>query len=161
MFWEIRGIPAHPLLLHAAVVFIPLLALGSITYTALPFLRSKIRWAVGLLAIVAPLSALVTKLSGDALRQQLVDNGGAGGDFLVKIDNHRAFGNITLWVTIALGVVVLVLLVFTTRVFTGTERLRAHYVVLTILGIATVGLALASLYYVFQAGDAGAHLKWG
>ena len=53
MFDRISGLPAHPLIVHAAVVLVPLLALGAIVYAVVPPLRKHFRWAVGLLAIAA------------------------------------------------------------------------------------------------------------
>ena len=50
MFEEFQGIPAHPLLLHAAVVFVPLLALATIAYAFVPFVRPHTRVVLGLLA---------------------------------------------------------------------------------------------------------------
>ncbi|MET8370749.1 hypothetical protein ABZU42_13610, partial [Micromonospora profundi] len=66
MFEEFMGLPAHPLVLHAAVVFVPLLALLTVGYAFVPPIRPHTRWVLGLLAVGAPLSALLAKLSGDA-----------------------------------------------------------------------------------------------
>ena len=54
MFDTILGLPAHPLLIHAAVVLMPLLIAVVIGYAAVPRLRSRLDWAVVLLAIGAP-----------------------------------------------------------------------------------------------------------
>ncbi len=169
MFDEIRGIPAHPLLLHAAVIFIPLLAFGSICYIVVPVLRPRIRWVVALLAAVAPASAVLTKLSGDALRTRLMGHG-VSGQTLVDINRHRDLGNLTMWLTIGLAAVTVFFLLGTASNPAEPPRdkarrfwvpvKRAPYVLLTILGVLAAGLALASLYYVFQTGDLGAHLRW-
>ena len=112
MFEQVLGLPAHPLLLHAAVVFIPLLGIGAIAYALVPFLRSHIWWAVGLLAVVGAACSFVTRESGFAFRDRLVAKG-ASGDLLARIDQHGSYGNKTMLFTIALGVVTLALIAAT------------------------------------------------
>ena len=46
MFDQINGLPVHALVLHAAVVFVPLLALGAIVYALIARWRPRIGWAV-------------------------------------------------------------------------------------------------------------------
>lgn len=64
MFKEILGLPAHVLVVHAVVVLVPLLALLSAAYVALPRFRARLDWAVAILAVVAPVSAFVAVESG-------------------------------------------------------------------------------------------------
>ena len=64
MFDQFNGLPVHALVLHAAVVFIPLLALGAVVYAVVPRWRSRTGWAALLLALVAPVCAFVTRESG-------------------------------------------------------------------------------------------------
>lgn len=167
MFEEILGIPLHPLLVHAAVVFVPLLVAAGLVYALVPFVRRHIAWfAVGM-SFVAPLSALAAKLSGDAFRARLIRNGTIG-DNLAKVDEHSSFGDSTLYISIILGLLVLAL------VFVQSRRSRPRdtddnaeppgggsmllAVVLTILVIVSSGTAA---YYVFRAGDTAAHIVWG
>ena len=55
MFDEISGLPAHPLLVHAAVIFIPLQVLAGIAYAVVPFTRKYAWWTVLALAVVGQL----------------------------------------------------------------------------------------------------------
>ena len=55
----IHGLPVHALVLHVAVVFVPLLALGAIVYAVVPGWRPRIGWAVAILAVIALLAATV------------------------------------------------------------------------------------------------------
>ena len=74
MFDQINGLPVHALVLHAAVIFVPLLALGAIVYALVAPWRSKIGWAVLLLGIVATISTFAMAKSDGlklALRVQL------------------------------------------------------------------------------------------
>jgi len=166
VFEEILGIPAHPLLVHAAVVFVPLLIAAGLVYALVPFARRYIGWfAVGV-SFVAPLTALSAKLSGDAFKARLVRNGTIG-DNLAKVEEHSSFGDSTLYISIILGVLVLAL------VFVQSRRSRPRdtdenaeppgggsmllAVVLTILVVVAAGTAG---YYVFRTGDTGAHIVW-
>ena len=157
MFNTIGGIPAHPLLIHAAVVFIPLLILGAVVYALWPRVRGKIGWAVVALAIIAPFCALFAKLSGQDLRQHLID-GGTSGPTLTKINQHMSYGTNTLWWTIALGVVTLVVVGYLWRAApagkTESIGVRAAGIVVT------VALGAVTGYYVFKTGDTGAHIVW-
>ena len=64
MFNTIGGIPAHPLLIHAAVIFIPLLILGAVVYALWPRARVRIGWAVVALAPLAPEVPVAGSLAG-------------------------------------------------------------------------------------------------
>ena len=114
MFDQVNGLPVHALVLHAAVVFVPLLALGAIVYALVGRWRPKIGWAVLLLAVVAPITALVAMLSGNKLHERLLDQGlkGRGAEI---INDHMGFGTRTFWFSLALGVVTLVLVLATQR----------------------------------------------
>jgi hypothetical protein len=154
----IGGIPAHPLLIHAAVVFIPLLILGAIVYAVWPRVRGKIGWAVVALAIIAPLSALFAKLSGQDLRQHLINSGVGQGALLAKINQHMSYGTNTLWWTIGLGVATLLLVGYLWRAAPagGAESVPVRAVGL----VVTVALGAVTGYYVFKTGDTGAHIVW-
>jgi uncharacterized membrane protein len=151
VFETVFGLPAHPLLIHAAVVFVPLLILAAVVYAFVPRLRSRVAWAVALLAVVGPLSALAAKLSGDAFRARIVRKHLGSPEGLSKIDVHRHFGTMTVWWATALGVVTLLLLLV------PALRQRALGI-----GSAVVVLALSVVagYYVYRTGDTGAHIVW-
>jgi hypothetical protein len=193
LFEMILGLPAHPLLVHATVVFVPLLAFGAVVYALAPFLRERTRWVVILLALAGPMTAWLAKLSGDAFRRRQAAKG-VGAEMLAKIDQHKSLGDATLWVAIALGVATLLLVAATSgRLPLGRKASASGTaddpaglasssakppsssaeppsssakpasgakVVQTVLIVATVGLAVASGYYVFKTGDSGARMEW-
>ncbi|HEX5202200.1 DUF2231 domain-containing protein [Paractinoplanes rhizophilus] len=154
MFDQINGLPVHALVLHAAVVFVPLLALGAIVYALVAPWRSKIGWAVLLLGIVAPISTFVAKESGEELYDRLISQGvkGRGKEIL---DDHMHFGTMTFWFSLALGLVSIVAVVLS-RGSGSTPK-----VVQWVLAAAMVVLGLFAGYYVFRTGDAGATAVWG
>ena len=155
MFDQVNGLPVHALVLHAAVVFVPLLVLGAIVFAVVGRWRAKIGWAVLLLAVIAPISALVTMLSGNELHERLLSQGlkGRGAEI---IDEHMGFGTLTFWFSLALGVVTLILVFATMRKPGSLPRVAE-------LGLAVVVVALAVItgYYVFRTGDSGATAVWG
>ncbi len=158
MFNTILGIPAHPLLIHAAVIFIPLLIVGAIVYAAWPPFHSRITWAVLALAIIAPFSALFAKLSGQDLRNHLTANHLVSPPVMVKIIQHNAYGNDTFWWTLALGIVTLALLAYYIRV----KKTEAGIPPAARIGATVVTVVLGAVvgYYVFKTGDTGAHIVW-
>jgi uncharacterized membrane protein len=156
VFDQIGGLPVHVLVLHAAVVLIPLLAVGALVYAVVPRWRSRIGWAVLLLAIVAPVCAFVTRESGVKFYNRVIGRGvSAKGREL--LDQHMYFGTRTMWFSIALGVVTLVMVVATLRL----ARMSLPRVADVGLAVITVALAAISGYYVFRTGDSGAHVVWG
>jgi uncharacterized membrane protein len=155
VFDQLDGLPVHVLVVHAAVVFVPLLALGAIVYALVARWREKIGWAVISLAIIAPLCALVAMLSGKKFYNRLLAQGikGKGKEML---DGHMSFGTRTFWFTLALGVVTLVMVLLTLRRSAPLPRAAS-----LALAVIMVALAAISGYYVFRTGDSGAHVVWG
>jgi hypothetical protein len=145
------GIPAHPLLIHAAVIFVPLLVLAALVYALVPSLRTRVGWLLAGLAVLTPLCTLAAKLSGDAFRARLARHG-ASAQLLGLVDGHRHLGTILVYVVAALGVVSLLLVLLPVR-----RQTKAVSLTLVVL---TVGLSLASAYYVLRTGDTGAHIAW-
>jgi uncharacterized protein YjeT (DUF2065 family) len=159
---EFMGVPAHPLIVHIPVVFIPLLALLAVVYALVPMVRSHTRWVLGLLAIAAPIGALLAKLSGDALSDRMQERNLITPDFLPRIEEHGDLGNMTLYATIALAVVTLALVYFVgPRVAAtaagGADSSRMLSLVLAGLAVVAAGV---SLYYVVRTGDTGAKNVW-
>jgi len=153
LFDQINGLPVHALVLHAAVVFVPLLALGAVAYALLSPWRAKIGWAVALLAVIAPVTTFVAKESGEKLYDRLISKGlsGKGKEIL---DQHLGFGTRTFWLVLALGVVSLLLVGLTMR---GSLPKVGQVV----LGVIAIALAAACGYYVYKTGDSGATAVWG
>jgi uncharacterized membrane protein len=150
VFDEFAGLPLHPLAVHGAIVLVPLLVLASVVYALVPKLRSRVSWVAVLLAVVAPLSAVMAKLSGDGLQE------GLGLAIEGQLADHRDFGTITMWVSIALGVLTLAL-AWVRR--TGGSS-RAWSWLVGALTVLVVLVALVAAYYVFQTGDLGSRMVW-
>jgi uncharacterized membrane protein len=160
---EFAGIPAHPLLIHAPVVFVPLLAITAVAYGFVGLIRPHTRWVLGLLALAAPLSALLAKLSGDALFDRLDRNGQITEGFYPVIENHQNLGTTTLYATIVLGVLTLGLVYLVppgapSVIATGDPGRRQ--ILLLVLRVLVLAAAAVSVYYVIRTGDSGSHAVW-
>jgi hypothetical protein len=160
---EIMGIPAHPLLVHAPVVFVPLLAILTVAYALLAFVRPHIRWVLGLLALATPLSALTAKLSGDAFFARLQARDLVTPEFFPTLEAHQQLGTRTLYATTVLAILSLALVYFVgprvaaARAAGGAGSTR---VLSLVLGALSLVAAAVSLYYVVRTGDSGAKAVW-
>ncbi len=143
---EINGLPLHPLVVHAAVVFGPLGALLALGYVALPRWRGRLRWPTLGLALIAVGALLTAYLTG---RGFLNSKPQLSGSPQVAIHVHRA--KLLLWATIVFGIL--------TAGATAThERVDALGTALRVLlGVSAVAL----LVLVVLTGDAGARAVWG
>ncbi|MBP2708061.1 hypothetical protein JOL79_30215 [Microbispora sp. RL4-1S] len=155
MFDQVFGLPAHPLLVHAAVVFAPLLAVLAIAYVALPRFRHKLDWALVLCALAAPVSVFAAKESGEALEHRMF-----GGNVPEAVEFHSQFADVLLPITAILTVAALAL-VYLTRSRRGPDGAGpAPRAVTVLVSVASVVLAVAVGYYIVRTGDAGARAVW-
>jgi uncharacterized membrane protein len=160
---EFMGVPVHPLLVHFPVVFVPLLALLTAGYVLVPFVRPHIRWVLGFLALVAPVSAVLAKLSGEELYDRMDRRGDITEGFYPVIENHQSLGTTTMWASIVSGVLTLALVylvgprIVVWRPTDGTGWRRFQPMVIGALALVAAGV---SLYYVIRAGDAGGKAAW-
>ncbi|MEU8177819.1 hypothetical protein AB0C14_33525 [Microbispora hainanensis] len=154
MFDQVFGLPAHALIVHAAVIFVPLLAALSIAYAALPRVRHKLDWALVATAVVALGAVFAAKESGEALEQRLFQ-----GRPSPAIDVHSGFADILVPVTAVLTVASL-LMVWLTRARRAPEGAGSRAVTL-VVSAASVILAVVVGYYVLRTGHTGATAVWG
>ncbi|HEY9523317.1 MAG TPA: DUF2231 domain-containing protein [Thermopolyspora sp.] len=173
MFDEIMGLPAHPLIIHAAVVFTPLLAVLAAGYALMRRWRRRLSWAVVLLAVVAPVSVFAARQSGMALEERLFGGQEPRGVLGQRVLEHETFATPLLLSTIGLAVLALLLVYFTVREG-GAENAEARHasasgagsasagriMVTMVLSVITVVLALVVLYFVLRAGHSGATAVW-
>ncbi|MET8552526.1 DUF2231 domain-containing protein [Micromonospora zamorensis] len=157
MFEEILGLPAHVLVVHAVVVFVPLLAVLAIAYVGLPRWRHRLDWALGLLAVAAPVTAFVAVKSGEVFTDALVARG-FQGQILDQIFEHSRYGDILFRIVVPLGIGAILLLVVTS----GHPRVpQLPALVTPVLAVAVVALSIAALVYVYLTGHSGAEAVWG
>jgi hypothetical protein len=139
------GLPLHPLVVHAAVVLLPLAALGTILIA----LSARARKRYGSLVVIATVAAVGAvvgaRVTGEAL------NGGlqAGSAIMAT---HITYGLLAPWLASALVVASLLV------VLAGRGTNRPLLVTTTLLAIV---VALASIAIVVVVGHAGSTAVWG
>ncbi|HEY3262089.1 MAG TPA: DUF2231 domain-containing protein [Pseudonocardiaceae bacterium] len=99
----IDGIPAHPLLVHAVVVLLPLAALGGLVIAARASWRRRFGPAVLALTAVGVAAVPLATRTGNQLKNVLPAN--------PAIDRHAELGNNLLPFALAYGVAVLLLVI--------------------------------------------------
>lgn len=159
MIETLLGLPAHPLIVHAAVVFAPLLVTLIAGYALVPAVRRWTAWAVLSLSVLAPASLWAAKLSGDAFLDRMVRRG-ATPEFVAGMQEHQDFGQLAAWTGTLLGVLGLVLVLVCTAAgkkptTTGSQALTYGVIILSLAAAAANG------YYVFKTGHTGATNVWG
>jgi len=146
MTWKVTGLPLHPLVVHAAVVFAPLGAGAALAYVFLPKYRDLLRWPTLVLAVIAFGAIWAAYLTGRYFLTQRPELAQLPG-----VSTHRARAKVTLVVTFVFTVVAIASAWLHTR--TGAVRV----LLATALGVS----ALATLVMVVLTGDAGARAVWG
>lgn len=142
---EINGLPLHPLVVHAAVIFTPIAALTALAYLV-PRWRVMLRWPMVALAVIATGAIVTAYFTGINFLNHKPELRTSP-----QVQNHQHHARQLLWVTLAFGVIALASGWFTTR--TGALRV----VLDVLLGVA----AVAVLVLVFLTGEAGARAVWG
>ena len=142
----IFGLPVHPLIVHAAVILVPLVALSALAMSYWPSFSRKYGGPVLILAVVAQLSLFLAKASGEPFQQRLNKD----------IERHANFGEIAPFTFIPL----LVLLYIRWRMdksgaTVGSANVRRLVSILLALA------AILALVYIYLTGHSGAESVWG
>ena len=144
------GLPAHPLVVHAAVALLPLAAIATIITAAVP--RSRQHYApVALgLALVATLAVGLAQGSGEALEERV--------DETELVEEHTEQGETVLPWAIALTVVAAGVTVapMVTRRYPKLSPTR----VTAVLVIAALITGIGALWTVIDVGHSGAKATW-
>jgi len=143
IFDTIAGLPVHPLAVHAAVVLLPLSALGLVAIVVVPGWRSRFGWLVMGGLVVGAGTSFVAKESGEALATHVG----------LPVD-HAAWGD-------RLPIVAFLLLVAAFVWFFQTRRHAAPVSSGTkAVGAVAALLALAATGITVLVGHSGATAVW-
>ncbi len=144
----VNGLPVHPLVVHAAVVLVPLTALGLLVMALWPRFSRSLGWLVALGGLVAAGSAAVAKVSGEALAERVGEPG----------FDHADLGEVMPILAAGLLVMVVILwLVDRSAPAEGRAPRRALRIAVAVLA----GLvAVANLVWIYRVGDSGAKSVW-
>lgn len=144
----VNGIPVHPLVVHAAVVLIPLTALGLIMMAIWPRFSARHGWLVVASGVVAAVSSVAAKESGEMLEGRVGEPG----------YDHAELGDVMPLFAAVLLVMVVVLWVIDRRApADGPTRGRGLRIAVAVVGVV---VALANLFWVYRVGDSGAKSVW-
>jgi hypothetical protein len=150
VFGSFDGLPIHALVVHAAVILIPLAATLGILFLR-PAWRMTLRWPLVAAAAVATATAFIARQSGEVLKEslgdQLEDN--AAGDL---VERHQDLADrLWIWLLVFLAVTVLVALVLprlTTPLAGGAAA------------IIVAALAVVVIVLVAYTGHQGSKAVW-
>lgn len=147
---ELFGLPAHPLIVHAAVVLLPLAAVATMLCAALPRLRRHYAPVALAIALGATLAVGLAQGSGEALEERV--------DETELVEEHADQGERVLpW---ALGVVVVAGMV-TAAPWLVRRRpaLPAKAVTATAVALSLIAGA-GAIWSVVEVGHSGAKATW-
>ena len=152
---EFHGIPLHPLVVHAAVVFTPLAAVSALVFVLVERWREYVRWPTLVLVLVTAATDYTAKITGRNLFDKLT----AQGFHNKWLTLHQQRATTLVWIVLALAVVG-VLAVLAVPAAGGSARITTAPALVLVLRVAVVGLAVAAVVYVYLTGDAGARSLW-
>lgn len=172
MFTEIGGVPAHPLFVHVPVVLIPLASITLLVWAIVPRLARALAGVTTVMAVVAAVSVLTARSSGEALMELFGFSEAAPG----PVATHAQWANYTTVAASVLAVVALAMFwlywrerraaatVTSSRSGDRGAASASTHAAGGVLGIAVHGCAviaaIVATYVVVQTGHQGAVLTW-
>lgn len=146
----VAGVPAHPLLVHAVVVLIPLAAVGAVAVAARPAWERAYGPLVAALALAGAVSATLARFAG----QQLEDLIEITPGFQPVIDQHESFGLFTMWASwpFALLAVAATVLVWRGRESRGSP--------VRVVGALAAVAGIVAVVATVLAGHSGSAAVW-
>ena len=150
MFESINGLPLHPLVVHGAVVIIPLACIAAIVIATKRSWRRTLGWWIVCLCGLSVVLAFVAKESGEALAQ-VVGNPSA----------HAALGDTFPLLAFALFIVTTALVVTDRALGSHDDSARKQSTAVSVLAVVTVVVAAGVAIQTFRVGESGAEAVWG
>lgn len=164
MFDEFRGLPLHPLVVHAAVALLPVTAMLGVLFV-IPRLRRRLRWPLLAATLASLLTLFVTRQSGEALEESL----NLGGPTAQAVERHQELANQLVLLTVALTVVVIVAVlaarptaqpVAADKTSTRIDPQHGQAAVQTILAVLVLLASVAVGVQTARVGEAGSRAVW-
>lgn len=150
------GLPAHPLLVHAAVVLVPLCAIGTIVIVASTHARDRIGWIVAALGIVGFVFAFLAKESGEALLETT--------RITAAVRDHAELGDWGVIGAFLVGgsacAVMLFDLFVKERARRSLPELSVTRPLRTLIAVFAVVFSIAGTFAIVRVGHTGAKAAW-
>jgi uncharacterized membrane protein len=147
MQFTIGGLPAHPLIVHAVVVLIPLSALGAVAVAFHPVWNRPYAPLVASGAVASAVAGTLAKIAGDELLIAIRPT----PEYGALLAEHGQFGLYTIFASWVFAVLAVATAVLGRR---GAGPVRAASAVSALIG-------LVALVLVVITGDLGATSVWG
>lgn len=142
------GLPLHPLVVHVAVVLLPLAALGLVAAVLSTRVRRPYGWLIMVALTIGVGAAIVAKFSGEQL-----------AEVEPLPERHADLGNLLLRISIGLVLIAWAWwLLWRRRDRAGQGR---PSIAERVLGVLVVLLAIAAVVFTGLTGHAGAQATWG
>jgi hypothetical protein len=158
MFDKIGDLPLHPLVVHAAVIGIPLAALLALLF-AFPRTREWARWPLAITVVGVTAVTFVARQSGLALEAALgIKPGNPVGDLIL---HHSLLAKQLFYIMIVFAVIGLLnVFLVSRRTSDGAAAAKQSAIVRIGLPILLVAAAVVALVWVVRIGDLGARAVW-
>ncbi|TDD21381.1 hypothetical protein E1218_21000 [Kribbella turkmenica] len=157
MFERFGDLPLHVLVIHAAVVVLPVAALTAIAFAVLPRWRWLLRWPALLLGVGAVVLAYVAKESGDAFVA-------AVPTLEQAVREHKERGDLLFWFCLifaAVAVAAFLLLGGPSALASGKGAKATRSKPLELVtSAAVVVIGVLVIWQTIRTGDAGAKAVW-
>jgi uncharacterized membrane protein len=146
LFGSVAGLPLHPLVIHAAIVLIPLAAISALVMSYLPSFSRRYGKVTLVIALVAQASLFLAKVTGEAF-EEILDK---------DVGNHAELGEIAPFITLPM----VALIYLRWRLDRSGANVGSPWV-RRLTSVALVGASLASIVIVVLVGHSGAESVWG
>lgn len=157
MFERFGDLPLHVLVIHGAVVLLPLSALAAIAFAVLPKWRWLLRWPVLLLGLASFAVAYVAKESGQAFVA-------AVPDLAQLVKKHQDHGELLFWFALSFAgacVIAAVILPGPSALASGRgARTGGNQILNGLVSVALIGISLVLVWQTYRTGDSGAKAVW-
>ncbi|MSW55331.1 MAG: hypothetical protein F2835_01030 [Actinobacteria bacterium] len=156
LFDSIFGLPGHPLLVHAAVVLVPLAAIGTVVIAFWPAARNRIGWITAVLGVIGFFFAFFAKESGEALLETV--------RVTAAVKSHAEMGDQGVIGAFLVGGSACTLMLFDQFVKERAKRnlpeLSITRPLRTLIGVFAVVLCIFGSVLVVNVGHSGAKATW-
>jgi hypothetical protein len=155
VFDSIGGLPLHPLLIHTAVLGVPVTLLLALLF-AFPRTRGWARWPLPIAGLGSVVAVFLARQSGMALASVVVQPDTPIGPL---INRHAQLANQLQVLTLVLALLAVVSAVVVGRVGGTAEHRGSRGRDLALLALLVV-VAAVTAFWVYRVGDIGAHAVW-
>lgn len=153
MFDEINGLPVHALVVHGAVVLVPLAGLLGVLF-ATPRTRQWARVPLAIVAVASMGTVFVAKESGEKLSAVLGTNLGTADPVAKLVREHSERAELLFIFNIIFAVLAVAALVL------SRSPEKFHGAVPVVLSVLLVLGAGALVFQTFRVGDLGSEAVW-